>query len=63
MKTIVIIFTSALFLAGFSSCQECTVCEKGSEPDARICKNDYNNDSQYRQAIIDKETDGFSCHN
>ena len=64
MKTVIAIISSAImFVTALSSCQTCTVCEKGSEPDVRICKSDYNNDSQYRQAITDKEGDGFSCHN
>ncbi|MES2622189.1 MAG: hypothetical protein V4615_15165 [Bacteroidota bacterium] len=62
-KIMVIICSGVLFLATLSGCQECTICEKGSEPDVRICKNDYNNDSQYRDAITTKEGDGFSCHN
>jgi NADH:ubiquinone oxidoreductase subunit F (NADH-binding) len=64
MKTIIAtVFTAIFFISGLSSCQKCTVCEKGSEPDVRICEDDYNNDSQYREAITDKEADGFSCHN
>src|SRR4051812_29613501 len=64
MKTIIAIIGSAMFfVSALSSCQSCTICEKGSEPDGRICKSDYNNDSQSRQAIKDKENGGFSCHN
>ncbi|MES2619572.1 MAG: hypothetical protein V4615_01885 [Bacteroidota bacterium] len=65
MKAIKVTIGSALpLLATFSSDnKECTLCEKGSEPDVRLCKNDYSNHSQYRQAIIGKETAGFSCHN
>jgi hypothetical protein len=64
MKTIMIMICSGvIFITALESCQSCTLCEKGTEPDSRICKSDYNNNSQYRQAIQDKENAGFSCHN
>jgi hypothetical protein len=65
MKTIIVMVCSGLlFLGTLTSCKSgCTVCEKGSAADVRICKDDYSNDEQYRQAIQEKEADDYSCHN
>jgi NADH:ubiquinone oxidoreductase subunit F (NADH-binding) len=64
MKTIIIaIATAVVFIGGLESCQSCTICTKGSEPDVRLCKSDYSSDGQYHDAIVNKENDGFSCNN
>ena len=46
---------------GMSSCSKCQVCTKPSEAEARICKGDYNTETEYGFAIDLKESQGFEC--
>lgn len=60
---------STLFLAfgmfivlGFTSCVKCQVCTQDSEPELRICDNDYDNNTQYGLALDVAEAGGYTCN-
>lgn len=60
-KLLLIPVLGLVFAGGMSSCSKCQVCKKPSEPETRICKGDYNTETEYGFAIDLKESQGFEC--
>jgi hypothetical protein len=44
-----------------SSCSECSVCTKTDSPEVRICRDDYDEDQDYHNAIGFMELAGYDC--
>ena len=62
MKKIIFASVFALLVSiGFSSCRKCEVCTKESEPEVRICENDYDSNTEYGLALDALEAGGYDC--
>lgn len=62
MKRSSLLIASGLFIIiGFTSCVKCQVCLKDSSPEVRVCRNDYDNNTQYGLALDVKEAEGYDC--
>ncbi len=62
MKKVLFASVVALFFTvGMSSCSKCQICTKPSEPEVRICKGDYNSETEYGFALDTKKAQGYSC--
>ena len=46
---------------GLTSCSKCEICTKASEPETRICENDYDSNTEYGLALDAKEAAGYEC--
>lgn len=46
----------------FNACDKCQICTKSASPEVRVCRGDYNNDSEYDLAITALEWTGYSCN-
>jgi len=55
---------AALIVAtfGLSSCDKCEVCTKNSEPEVRICEDDYNSNTEYGLALDLMGATGYDCN-
>lgn len=51
-----------LAIVGLSSCADCKVCTKDSEPEIRICEKDYDTETEYGLAIDFEEAAGYECN-
>lgn len=51
----------AVIIIGLSSCTKCEICTKDSEPEVRICENDYDSNTEYGLALDFKEANGYEC--
>ncbi len=57
-------FTAAfavIMSLGFTSCKKCEICTKDSEPEVRICEDDYDSNTEYGLALDWKESNGYTC--
>jgi hypothetical protein len=62
MKRSSLLIVSGLFIiTGFTSCLKCQICTKDSEPELRVCRNDYNTNTQYGAALDAYEIVGYDC--
>jgi hypothetical protein len=62
MKNLFIAAVMAVSITtGLSSCSKCEICTKDSEPETRICENDYDSNTEYGLALDFKEADGYEC--
>jgi len=52
---------TASVITGLSACSECDICTKDSQPEVRICENDYNSTTEYRLDLDTLEASGYSC--
>lgn len=50
-----------VFSMAFSSCKQCQVCTKPSEPEIRVCEKDYGTATEYGLAIDVYEAQGYDC--
>lgn len=57
------LFTIFLFMVSFTltSCAKCEICTKDSEPEIRLCDDDYSSNTQYGFAIDYYEAIGYDC--
>jgi hypothetical protein len=53
--------TAVLLSMGISSCGKCQVCTKSSSSEERICRKDYDSETEYGFAIDVKEAAGYEC--
>jgi len=62
MKTVQISLI-ALALGGLSlaSCSKCQTCTDNDSPEVRICRDDYDSDDEYNNAIDVTEALGYDC--
>lgn len=60
-KTLFASMVALLFLTGMSSCGKCQICTKPSEPEARLCRDDYSSETEYGLAVDLKEASGYEC--
>ncbi|HLP19582.1 MAG TPA: hypothetical protein VK174_04745 [Chitinophagales bacterium] len=60
-KLIVVSALGLLMISGFSSCKQCQVCTKSSEPEVRVCEKDYGSATEYGLAIDVLEGGGYNC--
>ncbi len=60
MKTILLV-VSVMVVLGASSCRRCVACKKHGVPVEKICRDSYNNEDSYNQAIGDKQNAGYVC--
>lgn len=62
MKKLLVLSALGLVMAtGFSSCKQCQVCTKPSEPEVRVCEKDYSSTTEYGLAIDVLEGGGYDC--
>ncbi len=62
MKNSIKLITLAVFATvGISSCTQCQICTKTSEPEIRFCEDDYDSNTQYGLAIDVAEAGGYTC--
>lgn len=62
MKPLSLLITAFVFATlTFTSCVKCQICTQDSEPEVRICRNDYSNNTQYGLALDFKEAEGYDC--
>jgi hypothetical protein len=57
------LYTSIIILTfGVSSCKDkCEICTKDSEPEVRICEEDYNSNTEYGLALDLRIASGYNC--
>lgn len=48
-------------VTGLSACGDCEVCTKDSEPEVRICEDDYSTNVEYSLALDAREANGYTC--
>ncbi len=59
-----VFFASSMFVfvvTGLSACGDCEVCTKDSEPEVRICEDDYSTNVEYSLALDAREANGYTC--
>lgn len=63
MKTKILFSLVAGMSFIFSACDEfdCEICTKASEPEVRICEEDYDSKTEYGLAVDAKEAQGYNC--
>lgn len=60
-KVLFVSVVALLFSTSISSCSKCQVCTKPSEPEQRLCKGDYNTETEFGFAVDTKEAQGYDC--
>jgi len=62
MKNSSFLITSGLFIImAMTSCGKCQLCTQDSEPELRVCRGDYDNNTQYGLALDVYEAGGYEC--
>ena len=62
MKKIFLTSAMAVIISiGFTSCRKCEICTKSSEPEIRVCENDYGSNTEYGLALDALEALGYEC--
>lgn len=62
MKITSLLFAAGMFaILALTSCGKCQVCTQDSEPELRVCRGDYDNNTQYGLALDVYEAGGYDC--
>ena len=62
MKKVVMTSALAVIISlGFSACNKCETCTKDSEPEVKVCEDDYGSNTEYGLALDGLEVLGYEC--
>tara|TARA_R110002072_G_scaffold15386_2_gene61812 strand:- start:79 stop:270 length:192 start_codon:yes stop_codon:yes gene_type:complete len=62
MKHSSVLIASSLFIImALTSCGKCQICTQDSEPELRLCRGDYDSNTQYGLALDLQEAGGYDC--